>query len=125
MMTKSKKFLMLMLTLVVSVAGYAQTEIDGIKYNLNNATKEAEVTYGNDYSGDVSIPANVTCDGVKYKVTSVGDEAFNGNSLTSITIPETVTSIKYMAFANSRNLTSITIPNSVKNIGEAAFLSCI
>ena len=39
-MTKSKKFLMLMLTLMVSVSGYAQTEIDGLHYNLDSKTKE-------------------------------------------------------------------------------------
>lgn len=124
MMTKSKKFLMLMLTLVVSVAGYAQTEIDGIKYNLNSKTKEAEVTYGKN-SEKVTIPSNVTYDGVKYKVTSIGERAFFiFDNLVSVKIPSSVTSIGEEAFSHCSGLTSITIPNSVTSIGQKAFDSC-
>ena len=68
MMTKSKKFLMLLLTLLVSVVVNAQTKINGLYYNLNSETKEAEVTsevYDNEYyTGDVVIPSTVTYDGV-------------------------------------------------------------
>ncbi|MBO4482701.1 MAG: leucine-rich repeat domain-containing protein [Prevotella sp.] len=124
MMTKSKRFLMLMLTLVVSVAGYAQTEIDGIKYNLNSKTKEAEVTYGKN-SEKVTIPSNVTYDGVKYKVTSIGERAFFiFDNLVSVKIPSSVTSIGEEAFSHCSGLTSITIPNSVTSIGQKAFDSC-
>lgn len=43
---------------------------------------------------------------------------------TSITIPNTVTSIKEYAFANSLGLTTIFIPESVTSIGDDAFKSC-
>lgn len=36
------KIMVLLLMLIVSVVGFAQTEIDGHYYNLNNETKEAE-----------------------------------------------------------------------------------
>ena len=39
-------------------------------------------------------------------------------------IPNSVTSIRYRAFANCSGLTSVTIPNSVTSIGSSAFLSC-
>ena len=39
-----KREIILMLMLMVSVLGYAKVEIDGIFYNLNSETKEAEVT---------------------------------------------------------------------------------
>lgn len=45
-------------------------------------------------------------------------------NLTSISIPNTVTSIGLSAFINCTSLTSITIPNSVLNIGDCAFMSC-
>ena len=57
-------------------------------------------------------------------VTSIGNEAFRGCALTSITIPDSVTSIGYLAFYNCYRLTSITIPNSVTSIGDSAFCSC-
>ena len=57
-------------------------------------------------------------------VTSIGVEAFgNCSGFTSITIPEGVTSIGNSAFYNCSKLTSITIPSSVTSIGEYAFCS--
>ena len=57
-------------------------------------------------------------------VTSIGDDAFNCCfRLTSVMIPEGVTSIGKRAFYRSR-LTSVTIPNSVTSIGEEAFSCC-
>lgn len=46
------------------------------------------------------------------------------HSLTSVKIPNSVTSIGLGAFANCSNLTSITIPSSVKSIEEDAFKEC-
>ena len=58
-------------------------------------------------------------------VTSIGHSAFSSYSgLTSVTIPNSVTSIENNAFKNCTGLTSITIPNSVKSIGEHAFEFC-
>ena len=58
-------------------------------------------------------------------VTSIGQGAFSGcTGLTSITIGNSVTSIGYAAFYNCTGLTSITIPNSVTSIGEYAFGYC-
>lgn len=45
-------------------------------------------------------------------------------SLTSITIPYSVTSIGVGAFLRCGNLTNITIPDSVTNIEEDAFKDC-
>ena len=66
-------------------------------------------------------------------VKNIPDNAFSASaseeeptpvaSLTSIIIPNTVTSIGNSAF-NSSNLTSITISNSITSIGNRAFLSC-
>ena len=47
-----------------------------------------------------------------------------GNTGTSYTIPDSVTTIGVGAFADCLNLTSVTIGDSVTTIGEAAFASC-
>ena len=58
-------------------------------------------------------------------VTSIGNYAFGYCSkLTSITIPNSVTSIGDMAFRFCTELTSATIPNAVTNIGRYAFSNC-
>jgi hypothetical protein len=58
-------------------------------------------------------------------VTSIGFSAFNNcTGLTSITISNSVTSIGETAFEYCRGLTSITIPDSVTSIGNDAFVGC-
>ena len=57
-------------------------------------------------------------------VTTIGYYAFQDCiSLTSITIPNSVTSIGQSAFGGT-SLTSVTIPNSVTSIGDYAFRYC-
>jgi hypothetical protein len=53
-------------------------------------------------------------------ITTIGSGAFAGNRLTSVTIPNSVTSIGRGAFAENQ-LTSVTISNSVTSIGREVF----
>ncbi|MBQ9084209.1 MAG: leucine-rich repeat domain-containing protein [Clostridia bacterium] len=54
-----------------------------------------------------------------------GDYAFrNCYNLTSVTIPDSVTSIGSYAFYDCDSLTSVTIPDSVTSIGRYAFYYC-
>ena len=77
-------------------------------------------------STDIELPSVI--DGKS--VTSIGGRAFNAydieacKNLTSIIIPDNVTSIGYDAFSGCTGLTSVIIPNSVTSIGEDAFLNC-
>ena len=58
-------------------------------------------------------------------VTSIGEVAFGYcTGLTSVTIGNSVTNIGDYAFFGCTGLTSVTIPNSVTSIGEAAFAYC-
>jgi len=62
-------------------------------------------------------------------ITSVGYCMFSSNfsspySITSVSIPNSVTSIEESAFGNCRSLTSVVIPDSVTYIGLNAFSGC-
>lgn len=48
----------------------------------------------------------------------------NGNEITTLVIPSSLTSIGGKAFSECTGLTSVTIPNSVTSIGEKAFSGC-
>ena len=56
-------------------------------------------------------------------VTSIGDSAFHYQSITSVTIPDSVTSIGEWAFAGC-GLTNVVISDSVTSLGNAAFAFC-
>ena len=125
---KRKKLLSLSILLLqfIPVASYADgTLINGICYNLNSTTKEAEVAK-KEYKGDINIPATVNNKGTTYNVTSIGYFAFNENKeLTSVTIPNSVTHISSRAFRKCTKLKSITIPKSVTRIDDSILDSCI
>lgn len=103
--------------------------VDGIKYKMTAEDKVC-VTYPtsgkpgsenpNTYTGDITIPAQVTYEDKTYNVTSIGEYAFRGAGITSITLPEGLVSIGKEAIYNTK-ITEITLPNSVTNLGE----SCI
>lgn len=66
-----------------------------ITSSANHTVKVTSYSYGY-YSGNVVIPSSVTYNETNYSVTTIGDSAFEGcTGLTSITIPNSVTSIGY------------------------------
>jgi hypothetical protein len=58
-------------------------------------------------------------------VTTISDFAFKGcTGLTNLIIPSSVTSFEYCVFENCTGLTTLVIPNSVTSISEFAFSGC-
>lgn len=68
---------------------------------------------------------NLTSVTIPNTVTSIGEGAFANNyGLSSITIPNSVTKIEANAFNNCRNLTAVTLPNSLEYIEYGVFEGC-
>ena len=114
--------LMLTVSLSCTLAEDVPTEYIGGDFRyvlLEDGT--AEITgYGGDAT-DQTLPAEL--DG--HPVSANGDAAFPLYlTLTSITIPEGVTSIGNYAFTESYNLTSIILPDTLVSIGDGAFYGC-
>lgn len=96
----------------------SQTSTNQTDFTFDAAT--GTITKYNGTATSVVIPS--TINGVQVK--KIGTYAFRSNGITSITIPDGVTSIEDCAFENCGRLTSINIPNSVTSIGTDAFGNC-
>lgn len=104
---------------------YGYYEDNGIRYAIVSDTELSVASKPSGYTGEVTIPSEVTIDGATYSVTSIGEEAFiRCRDLTAIVMPETITKICKRAFYYCRGLSEIVIPNSVIEIEEEAFCDC-
>jgi tetratricopeptide (TPR) repeat protein len=120
-------------------------ELPGFKILVRSEEISIVRYVGNDKN--VIVPAAVTSrDGsITFRISAIGDYAFAGGvnigmstdfrkadkdsfkkckSLTSVTIPDSVTTIGEGAFYKCKSLTSVTIPKGITNIGESVFAGC-
>lgn len=101
-----------------AVQDAANEQLFDFKFTPDNTA--VIVTRYNGTAADVTIPS-------RYKgkpVTMIDHAAFHNSAVTSVTIPDSVTSIHDSAFAYCSSLTNISIPNSVTYIGSFAFEGC-
>jgi len=107
---------------VLSVAAYAQ-QYDSENDFMTETTPDRKAVTITKYLGfkqAVRIPPVIN----KLPVAGIGNYAFAETGITSVTLPDSVTSIEEGAFTNCKRLASINIPNNVTSIGEWAFRDC-
>ncbi len=131
-----RKLLVLLAMILLPMMASAQTVVvDGITYKLITKGKIAEVMESRDstimeievwdekgdsikldsivvrkpYSGDVVIPEQFIYDDITYTVISIGGHAFEGTSITSITIPNSLKSIDEYAFYKCAKLSAVKV----------------
>lgn len=102
-------------------------EADGVAYTMiRNTTRYVAVTYKDPvafggYEGEVTIPASVDYGGQTYTVNSIGTSAFyNCPELTKVSMPASIMKIGIGSFENC-GISSIDIPETVMSIGYRAF----
>jgi hypothetical protein len=113
---KRTVFLALALFALMAVGLYAQTEAD---FGVSKSADGKSITI-DEYKGKataVTIPARIQ----NLPVTKIEDRVFSSNSsITSVTIPNTVTSIGSSAFAACAYLISVTFQGTIPASGFAA-----
>jgi len=94
----------MMMAILLCCSSQVQADQSG-DYTYTATAGETQITGYTGAGGDVTIPSTLG----GFPVTSIGDAAFYGAGLTSISIPQGVTSIGHGAFAYCYGLTAITV----------------
>ena len=96
---------------------------DGIRYRLSTDGTATVIGYTGTAT-DVTIPSTVSNGTGTYNVIKIGDEAFKGKSIESVTIGDNVTDIGKSAFSGCTSLKSVRIGKNTATIGGSAFYDC-
>ena len=95
-------------------------------YTVNDDGKSVTVFGTSGSPTHLTIESSISDKDKNYTVTEIATWAFYNarNTLTEVTLPNTVDEIGYQAFFNCSKLTNVTIPEGVKTIGQTAFIGC-
>lgn len=101
-------------------------KIGNLKYTVNADGQSVTVSGTSGSPTQLTIESSISDKDKNYTVTKIAMWAFNNarNTLTEVTLPNTVDEIGYQAFFNCSNLTKVIIPEGVRKIGQAAFYGC-
>ena len=114
-----------------NIINFADANVAAICVASFDADNDGYVTY--DEAAAVTAIDNqfqgaeiTTFEELKYftGLTSIGDNAFFGSTIKSLTLPNTIVSVGDNAFAFCNNLTSFNFPASVEYIGNGVLKSC-
>ena len=113
---------------VVEISDVKEFVFDGITYICAVNAKKARV--GEQPSGAsipevLTIPSNITMDGVVYQVKSIDDYAFwNKNEIKELIISEGIETIGWCAFRYCFGMNKLTLPSTLTKIDDYAFGNC-
>ncbi len=105
-----------------NLAAWGSVESKGLEYTLESDGKSYALTsVGTCEDTNIVIPR--LHEGLP--VTKIGNRVFMHNQMTSVVIPDTVTTIGVYAFGYCSKLTTLIIPDSITYIDNYAFYECI
>ena len=97
--------------------------VDNIRYYIDNG--EATIAMQDEaLSGDIAIPESITNKGRSYTVVRATNGAFQNSDITSITLPNSITSLGNNCFSLCNNLISVKLPDNITSLGDYTFQSC-
>ena len=103
-----KKLLFTMACMLVGLVCKAEeVQFQGVRYDINRQTKLAKVIgeVKGQEQHNVSIPECIQHEGEKYVVVAIGENAFSGNKLNAVLIPDSVGTIENSAFSQCTAMT--------------------
>ncbi|MCD8306144.1 MAG: leucine-rich repeat domain-containing protein [Prevotella sp.] len=98
---------------------YVVTSVDPAELSVAAQSSNDGVT-----TGDVTISDKFYSGFTYYTVTGMADSAFKGTSVTSVSIPETVTTYGTETFENCTSLSSIELPEGCTSVTASMFSGC-
>lgn len=120
-----KYILLIMLSCMSLFHATAQETItvDNIKYYIDNG--EATIAVQDEtLSGDIIIPESITHEGRSYTVVRTTNGAFQNTDITSISLPNSITSLGNGCFYNCHKLISVKLPDNITSLGNETFSTC-
>lgn len=118
-----KKHLLLLIAVITTIGGSAQTfSYGGINYEIKNGV--AYVAEGK-YSGDITVQPMAYYGTTPYVVTGINEGAFKMlGTVTSVSLPTSIIDIREDAFYYCYSLNAINIPSQVRVIRKSTFTNC-
>lgn len=98
--------------------------IKGLNYEIVDAAQRTCEVVAGEYAGEISVPSTSVIGGATYRVVGIGENAFVGSEVSSVSLPQGLEYISGKAFATCHRLKSISIPRTVNDIAAEAFVWC-
>ena len=100
------------------VATYAVSNVSKKEVTVKSVSASAKK------ATKITIPATVKINGVSYKVTAIGKNAFKNAKAKTIVLGKNVTRIEKNAFANCKKLQKLKVNSKLQSVAKGAFKGC-